>query len=73
MPAWRLNSNTPCGDESTHSWGCSNKTLFRARVRIEVTAPHSHCPHGPHTDSVCVCFQPNSVEGASWGDTQIPG
>jgi hypothetical protein len=32
---------------------------------LNVTVHHDHCSHGPHTDSVCVCHQPNSVEGVS--------
>ena len=39
MPAVRLNSNTPCGDEAAHCWGCSHRTLVRARVRIEACHP----------------------------------
>ena len=31
----------------------------------DVTVHHNHCSHGPHTDSVCVCLQSNSVEGVS--------
>lgn len=27
-----------------------------------LTVPHNRCGHGPHTDSDCVCRQPNSVE-----------
>ena len=39
MPAMRLYSNSPCGDEATHRWGCSHRTLVRARVRIEARHP----------------------------------
>ena len=55
MPAVRLNSNTPCGDEATHRWGCSHRTLVRARVRIEARhAPQttSGQPHGPKGEQV---------------------
>ena len=50
MPAVRLNSNTPCGDEAAHCWGCSHRTLVRARVRIEACHPPqttSGRPPGP--------------------------
>ena len=35
---------------------------------IDVTVHHNHRSHGPHTDSVCVFYQPNSVEGESWAE-----
>ena len=50
MPTVRLNSNSPCGDEATHRWGCSHRTLVRARVRIEARHPPqttSARPPGP--------------------------
>ena len=35
MPAVRLYSNSPCGDEAAHGWGCSHRTLVRARVWLK--------------------------------------
>jgi SNF2 family DNA or RNA helicase len=42
--------------------------VYSVLSELRVTVHHNHCSHGPQPDSVCVCLQPNSVEGVSWGE-----
>ena len=51
MPAVRLYSNSPCGDEATHRWGCSHRTHgYRHRrhdssvQRSRVAGTRIRCP-----------------------------
>ena len=57
---WRLVCQVKAGGHDSISISISSTSTMR------VTVPRRHCRHGPHTDSVCVCLPPNSVEGVSW-------
>jgi hypothetical protein len=52
-----------------HPFKHQNRSWRRLTSKSQkVTVHHNHCSQVPHADSVCVCLQPNCVEGVSWGE-----